>query len=67
MLDGLELIAYVIGFWAFLFSARYRANALNTWQEAGGLKRSYLALESVMATVIGFGVPVLIIWVIFLR
>ncbi len=58
------MFGYIFGFWAFLFSPKYRANTLHTWRDAGWAMRSMMILEAVVATLVGLGLPLLIIWLL---
>lgn len=54
----------MVGFWAFLFSPKYRARTLHTWRHADRAQRGWMALDGMVATLIGFGLPLLIAWLV---
>lgn len=60
--DAGEVVGYLVGFWAFLFSPKYRAATLRGWGEAGWGKRSLMLLEGSIATLVGLGLPLLLAW-----
>jgi hypothetical protein len=62
--DAGEVLRYVIGFWAFLFSPKYRSNTLRTWRHAGRGTRSMMVLEGGIATLVGLGLPLVIAWLL---
>jgi hypothetical protein len=53
-----------VGFWAFLFSPKYRTSTLRTWRGAGRPERGWILVEGVVATLVGVGLPVLIAWLV---
>ena len=62
--DTGEVIRYLVGFWAFLFSPRYRTEVLRRWRDAGKGTRSLMVLEGLVATIAGVGLPLLIAWLV---
>ena len=62
--DAGEVLTYLLGFWAFLFNAKFRARCLQTWATASPRMRLLHGLEAVIATVVGLGVPALLAWLI---
>jgi uncharacterized membrane protein HdeD (DUF308 family) len=62
--DAGEILAYLVGFWAFLFSPAYRARTLNTWRHADRAQRGWMVLDGVVATLVGLGLPLLIVWLL---
>ena len=62
--DAGEVLRYVVGFWAFLFSPKYRATTLRTWRQAGWGTRSMMVLEGGIATLVGLGLPLIIAWLL---
>jgi hypothetical protein len=53
-----------VGFWAFLFSPKYRTRVLDSWRQAGLGMPSLKVLEALIATMVGVGLPLLVIWLI---
>jgi len=64
LLETAETAGYLLGFWGFLFSSRYRAQVLARWRAAGPSRRAQLGLEGAISTAIGVGIPAIIIWVV---
>jgi hypothetical protein len=62
--DAGEVFGYLVGFWAFLFSPKYRAATVRSWREAGWGKRSLMLLEGSIATIVGLGLPLLVAWLL---
>jgi hypothetical protein len=62
--DAGEILGYVVGFWAFLFSPRYRARTLHSWRHADRAQRGWMMLDGVVAMLIGLGLPLLIAWLL---
>ncbi len=62
--DAGEILAYLVGFWAFLFSPKYRARTLHAWRQAGRGQRVWMMLDGVVATLAGLGLPLLIAWLV---
>lgn len=62
--DAGEILAYLVGFWAFLLSPKYRARTLHTWRNAGRAQRGWMLLEGAVATLVGLGLPLLIAWLL---
>lgn len=58
------MLRYLVGFWAFLFSPKYRANTLRRWGQAGWGQRSLVILEGVIATGVGLGLPLMFAWLL---
>lgn len=57
--DAGEVLRYVGGFGAFVFSPRHRGDALRRWHEAGRSARSLLVIEAGVAIGFGIGLPLL--------
>ena len=64
LLDTVETAGYLLGFWGFVFSSKYRAQVLARWRTADAAKRGRLALDGIIATIVGLGLPGLIIWIL---
>jgi hypothetical protein len=62
--DAGEAIRYLIGFWAFLFSPKYRAGVLRRWHHADEGTRSLMVIEGLVATVVGLALPLFIAWLL---
>jgi len=62
--DAGEVLTYLVGFWAFLFSPRYRARTRDAWRHAGRAQRGWMVLDGVVATLIGLGLPLLVAWIL---
>ena len=60
--DAGDVVRYLVGFWAFLFSPKYRTSALHRWRHAGAGTRSLMVIEGLIATIVGMGLPLLIAW-----
>lgn len=60
--DAGEVMRYLVGFWAFLFSPKYRASVQHRWRHAGLGTRSLMVVEGLIATTVGVGLPLLIAW-----
>jgi hypothetical protein len=60
--DAGEVLRYLVGFWAFLFSPQYRTDVLHRWRHAGKGTRSLMVIEGLVATIVGVGLPLLIAW-----
>ena len=58
------MLGYLFGFWAFLLSPKYRANTFHKWRRAGRGMRSMMILEGVIATLVGLGLPLMIVWLL---
>jgi hypothetical protein len=58
------VLRYVLGFWAFLFSPKYRTSTLQRWHHAGSGMRSMMNLEGVIATFVGLGLPLMVAWLL---
>lgn len=58
--DAGEVLTYVVGFWAFLFSPKYRARTLHAWRHADRARRAWMVLDGAVATLIGLGLPLLV-------
>jgi hypothetical protein len=62
--DAGEILTYLVGFWAFLLSPRYRARTLHAWRRAGRGQRGWMMLDGVVATLVGLGLPLLAAWLL---
>lgn len=62
--DTGEVVWYLVGFWAFLLSPKYRTTALAKWRQAGTGTRSLMIIDGVVATIVGLGLPTLIVWLL---
>jgi hypothetical protein len=62
--DTGEILRYLVGFWAFLLSPRYRVRTLHACRHAGRGQRGWMILEGVVATLVGLGLPLLIAWLL---
>jgi hypothetical protein len=62
--DSGEVLRYLVGFWAFLFSPEYRAEVLHRWREAAGGTRILMGIEGVVTTTVGVGLPLLLAWLL---
>jgi hypothetical protein len=66
LLETAEAAGYLLGFWGFLFSSRYRAQVLARWRAADLGTRARLGLDGIISTTIGLGVPAVILWVVLI-
>jgi len=62
--DAGEILTYLVGFWAFLFSPKYRARTLHAWRHASPGQRGWMMLDGVVATLAGLGLPLLVAWLL---
>jgi hypothetical protein len=62
--DTGEVLRYLVGFWAFLLSPRYRDRSLRAWRDSDRNQRLLLLVEGFVATLVGVGVPLLIAWLL---
>lgn len=65
--DTGEVLRYLVGFWAFLLSPRYRDSTLRAWRDGDRTQRLWMLLEGVVATLLGVGIPLLIAWLLLVR
>jgi hypothetical protein len=61
--DAGDVVRYLVGFWAFLFSPKYRTGALHRWHHASPGTRSLMVIEGLIATIVGVGIPLLVAWI----
>lgn len=59
-----ELLRHLLGFWAFLFSSRFRARCLDACRDASFGMRVVHAIEATVATAIGLGLPAFVAWLL---
>ena len=62
--DAGEVVRHLVGFWAFLFSPKYRTSVLDRWRHAGAGTRSLMVVEGLVATIVGVGLPLLLAWLL---
>ena len=62
--DTGEAVGYLVGFWEFLFSRRYRTEVGHRWRGADRLDRALMALHGAVATLVGVGLPLAAAWLI---
>ena len=62
--DSGEILTYLVGFWAFLLSPRYRGRTLDAWRHADRRQRGWMVLDGVVATLVGLGLPLLAAWIL---
>jgi hypothetical protein len=62
--DALEALGYLVGFWAFIFSPRYRATVLAQWRDGRWLERGFLLLDGIIATAAGLILPLGLDWLV---
>lgn len=65
--DAGEILAHLVGFWAFLFSPKYRARTLAQWRQGGRAERAWMTLDGAVATLVGLGLPLLLAWLLAQR
>ena len=65
--DGLDLFEagwLLFGFWRFVLSRSYRTRVLHKWREASTPHKWLGVLEAVIATVVGLGIPILVVYLL---
>lgn len=60
--DLFEFSYYLVGFWLFVFSRKFRARTLEEWRYSGIIGRGGIVLEMVISFFCGVIVPVFILW-----
>jgi hypothetical protein len=61
VVDLLELLGYILAFWAFVFSPQVRGKALRAWNDAGPGHRCGMLLQSIIAATCGLGAPAVVL------
>lgn len=56
-------LSYILGFWLFLFNRRFRISVIAQWREGGISSKVRLAIDGMIATSMGLGVPALLLWI----
>ena len=60
LLQTFDALGYLFGFWAFIFSRRFRRWTLQRWREGSRLDKAWIPFEVLLATLFGVG-PVLLL------
>ncbi len=63
--EGFEVLGYVVFFWGFLFSKKFRQAQIEEWKESGVFGKFCIILEAISSILCGFGLPILILYWIF--
>jgi hypothetical protein len=61
----MELIGYLIFFWAFIFSSKFRQSQIQEWKESGIIGKFIIIMEACSSILCGVCLPVYIIYLIF--
>lgn len=57
MADSIEAIGYATSFWLFIFNKSFRSAIIADWKEAGISGKLFILLDALVATAIGFILP----------
>ena len=63
--DTGEVLGYLVRFLGAVVSPRYRGELIDAWTQARPGPRALMALEGMIAAVIGLGVPLVLGWVLY--
>ena len=64
MVDPFDLLDWLVGFWRYLLSPGFRRRKQREWREEAKSRwgRVSMGIDIGLATVIGLGVPALVLW-----
>ena len=62
MFELVELAGYLVGFWLFLFSPKFRARIVRDFSSGGAFKRALIILEGISSTFVSVILPALFIY-----
>ena len=62
MFELVELAGYLIGFWLFIFSEKFRGKIKKEFKEGSFLKRGMIVFEGISSTFVSVILPAILIY-----
>lgn len=61
MNELLEALLYLVSFWRFIFSKRYRLNTLDKFKRLSVYKKCLNVLGAIVSVGVGLGIPIIVL------